>query len=131
MTLHAARSRLDAEIKRRALPWLTSIEIRADAEMLVLRCTGTGHERAWGRPPDDPEATIEACIPARPDPTSARLAERAGEWAHAADRWRGVAWAHRWWADRPGEDRALHLSRAAQASGEARKAAQAASRQRR
>ena len=128
MTLHAARARLDHHIEHLALPWTTSIELRAGAEMLVLRCVGTGHERAWSHPPDDPEAVIESCIPAHPDPSSARLAERAGEWGHAADRWRQVAWAHRWWADRPGEDRALHLSRASQASGEARKAAQTAAR---
>lgn len=126
--LHTARARLDHHIERLALPWTTHIEARSGTEMLILRCVGTGHERAWSRPPDDPEAVISACIPARPDPRPARLAERAGEWGYAADRWRGVAWAHRWWADRPGEDRALHLSRAAQASGEAARAAKAAAR---
>ena len=122
MTLHAARARLDHHIDRLALPWLTSIELRADTEMLILRCVGTGHERAWSHPPDDPEAVVQACIPPRPETQveRARIAARGAAWERSAQAWGYVAWLHRWWAERPGEDREEHMRLAAQAAGESK-----------
>ena len=120
--LHTARSRLDAEIKRLALPWLTSIEARADTEMLILRCVGAGHERAWSRPPDDIEAVVESRIPPWPHTQveRAKIAARGAAWERAAQAWGYVAWLHRWWAGRPGEDRDEHLRLAGQADQESK-----------